>query len=102
MVRNDNIANSIDIAKNVISKIEEYEFDTHTFIEKYAHDYEFEYLQDVFNCTKAKNIFRECHRKIGKFLKYNQTAIGISDLEKKAKSKSIFGNKVPNEVWRKN
>ena len=102
MVRKDKTSNSIEIAKNVIRNIKENGFDSHCFIEQYAHDYEFEYLQDLLYYARAKKIFKTCHSQIALFLSAHQTEIGICKIKMSKKSKSIFGNKVPNEVWRKN
>lgn len=70
-------------------------FTTHKFIKMYGRKGNFEedyvdLLCFVRENYPEKHVFQETHRRIGKFLKYNQQWLGIKDIDK-VKSVDMFG-----------
>ena len=88
---------TIEIAQKIIAK-QEKEFDSHSFIQTYQTDFEFDYLQDLFACIKSKNVIQDCHSKIGRFLRQHEQELNIKG-DVKEPSSNIHGNKTNCEKW---
>ncbi len=93
-------------AKSVIKKFFEKEFSSHEFLEKFAWEYEKDYIEILYNFSKGKetDIFRIAHSQIGAYLRDNSDKLGIRKVKDKytsikKQSKNIFKNINKVQVW---
>lgn len=90
----------LEEAKKVISKLDVQEFDSHQFIQKYAHYFEAEYIDWLYE-NKTRGGFREVHRQIGVFLNNYTTELGLEKLPETIKSTNPRGYESEVHQWRK-
>ncbi len=89
----------------VIKKFFKGEFDSHEFIEKFASEFEADYI-DMLCEHKGDDAFRKVHSKIGAFLRDNSDALEICKKQEdgnctgKVSSENIFGNFNDVQKWK--
>lgn len=74
-------------------------FDSHDFIENFAHRFEEDYIRFLYNET-SPGAFRALHSKIAKFLSENRVELSIDSTHNgKERSSTIFGSDGEVEGW---
>jgi hypothetical protein len=73
-------------------------FDSHAFIEQYAHMNEMDYVA-MLAANNRVGVFQMVHSEMAKFLSQNQEQLRIRKTDRKNDSKNIFGEASPAEVW---
>ena len=81
---------------SVIDSIEG-DFTSHKFIEKYAKEYEKEYIEMLYE-KRENQAFQTVHAQLAHFLSKNKSELNIKN-EGKTPSENIFGNINNVEKW---
>ena len=86
---------------NIISNLKkDVEFSSHDFIEKFAQQYETDYIEMLVKHQRTGNAFRKVHSIIALYLSRNMPTLHIVKTEKKP-SKNVFGNEDIIQWWKK-
>lgn len=86
---------------NIISNLKkDVEFSSHDFIEKFAQQYEADYINMLVNYQKKGNAFQTVHSMIAKYLSQNMSVLLIVKSKRKG-SENVFGSIDYIQWWRR-
>lgn len=85
---------------NIISNLKNDEFSSHDFIEKFAQQYEADYIEMLVKYQGTGKAFQNVHSGIARHLSLNMPTLRIGTTERKS-SENVFGTDDRIQWWKK-